>query len=200
MNNKTNIEDYLKHSIEEIRSELSPYCLNNCNSSCCDLTGTDIMGIIVTKKELKAMVGDIFERIKLIREKYIVRKEQGLYRLQYIACPSYDSGTKKCLIHNNPIRPNACSEFPIFFFEPEENGKKPEVNMDGRCQYIRQNWHTIVDKWESENPELHDEIDIRMIAFFGTIHGYEDIYIKETNKEKVNGRIKELIQYHEYDD
>ncbi len=97
-------EDTLKEDIESwMKNLLSEYCLNTCITNCCDYDS-----FISTQEapfmekggvELEPLLGKIYNTL------FGYRKPEG-------PCPYYDRETRKCLEHENPLRPEVCKVFP----------------------------------------------------------------------------------------
>lgn len=88
------------------REVLSPYCLNGCQTSCCDLTDKKI---VLDKKGLVALLG--FKPDDLTP---FETDKEGRYTYDEGFCPRYDLASRSCRIPDHPGRPSACEKYPIF--------------------------------------------------------------------------------------
>ena len=107
---------------EWMNHTLSPYCLNECKTSCCDCEG-----VIQIDKGYE----HLFKTYKITGEKVLSkkenpngphlfkRKENGLMYFEGKTCPNFDPKNKKCLIHNEYPR---CELYPIMKSENPEEG------------------------------------------------------------------------------
>ncbi len=109
--------------IEEWKAEyLSPFCLEECASTCCDFSGHYLSG---TEDEIAAVLGYTPD------ETYYNPKTEK-FELKDQACPQYDPNSKHCMIRDNPDRPPCCSEYPV---QSDHNSDFSEayVTIDQRC-------------------------------------------------------------------
>ena len=92
-------------------NNLSPYCLNKCEHSCCDCEG---------HLEISPKYIHLFETYKLTGKKVPLKsknfngphlhKSGNMWFFEGGACPNFDAKNKLCLIHNKYPR---CSFFPL---------------------------------------------------------------------------------------
>jgi len=175
---KSKLEGYtkgstLQESIKEIKTDLSEFCLNGCSLPCCGLYG---MTLTVSSDQFGLLYRDSIEaslpyrfakalgREDITFDYLLQRKKQGLenksqlsqlseelnYCLKEITCPQYSPQNGRCNIHENPLRPNGCEDFPIALT------KNYGVVMDARCPYIRKNWQEIISGiWRTSAEELN---------------------------------------------
>jgi Fe-S-cluster containining protein len=100
------------------RESLSSYCYNECLAYCCRKGY-----LLLSEPEVTLFHMDIKDLVIMpIDGTYIFNLSKG--------CPNLKE--YKCLIHNNPQRPKACKEFPLFIF-----GKTVVVTED--CPAVKQN-------------------------------------------------------------
>lgn len=96
---------------EWMQKSLSAYCLNKCNTICCDYE------FIVGSESIK------FMREAGMKLKPVATPAYGyflFYQKPEGRCPFYDSNARRCSEHENPLRPRACREFPISLYENEK--------------------------------------------------------------------------------
>jgi len=110
---------------EEARSSIGKFCSEECKSYCC------------RKGYLHLDAGNLNlvtqGRVKELEENKTLSKKGGVFSL-YMGnhdqpCPSLKDC--KCMIHDNPNRPLACKQFPIFL-----EGKN--IRMSCRCPAIKE--------------------------------------------------------------
>ncbi|MFA6462005.1 MAG: YkgJ family cysteine cluster protein [Candidatus Woesearchaeota archaeon] len=100
------------------RESLSSYCYNECLAYCCRKGY-----LLLSEPEVSLLQMDIKDLVIMpIDRTYIFNLSKG--------CPNLKE--YKCLIHQNPQRPKACKEFPLFIF-----GKTVVVTED--CPAVKQN-------------------------------------------------------------
>lgn len=107
------------------RRALSHYCTEECSAYCCRKGY-----LLINESEMELLVGE--NKDILMTEGSLRKMVDGMYSLNFSnslgGCPQLKNS--KCLIHNNPKRPRACIEFPIFI-----TGKT--VRVSGRCFGVR---------------------------------------------------------------
>lgn len=103
-----------------MKNTLSPYCLNECKTSCCDCDGV---------VQIDRGYEYLFKTNKLTGKKIPSKKQahkgahlfqiqnKGVWYFSGAACPNYDPNNKKCLIHNQYPR---CALYPIVKNEDEK--------------------------------------------------------------------------------
>jgi Fe-S-cluster containining protein len=106
---------------DEARENISDFCINECHSYCCR------KGYLIVSPDLaNLMSGEYKER--LILEKTLKELIDGKFSISFEnslgSCPQLKNF--KCLIHENPLRPQTCKDFPIFIL-----GKK--IKISKRC-------------------------------------------------------------------
>ncbi|HIH43417.1 TPA: hypothetical protein HA246_07300 [Candidatus Woesearchaeota archaeon] len=131
---------------------LSTYCINNCQSVCCDFTDHG-EGLKATTTELKELVRhkskEQIERMLKERKIFKLPKkdDRGKEWAIKTTCPAYNLG-KGCLSHTCIGRPKVCGEFPIWFAGTSKDGM---LTIDVRCEYMRGLFLKHDDKWNGSN-------------------------------------------------
>lgn len=106
-------ERFLK-AFDEWKTDIfSRFCLNKCETTCCDLSQTFLK---TPKEELIKILGKEPEDLK----KYEII-EYGFMKYQYKegVCPQYDKQTKKCRIYAE--RPEGCRAYPFWLYEKKHS-------------------------------------------------------------------------------
>lgn len=113
--------------VSEAMKNLSEFCVNECHAYCCrkgylPLSEEEVTLLCQDKKE------ELFEK------GFLKKEENGKYLLNFdnnfSGCPRLKNFL--CSIHNNPLRPKTCKDFPIFIL-----GK--EVKISNRCPGKKRN-------------------------------------------------------------
>jgi Fe-S-cluster containining protein len=98
---------------DEARRAISDFCINECKAYCCRKGY-----IMVRENQLKQITTEekreILEKQGKIKEFPFSGKFQIDFTNNLGGCPALKDN--KCTIHENPIRPRVCHEFPIFVF------------------------------------------------------------------------------------
>jgi hypothetical protein len=98
---------------EWMKTTLSPYCLNECKSSCCDGDGTIQIdkGYEHLFKTFKLTGKPIPLKNNANGESHLFRnKQNGNWYFSGKTCPNFDPKSKKCLVHNKYPR---CELYPL---------------------------------------------------------------------------------------
>ncbi len=119
------MEEEFLQALEEWKEEnLSPYCLNQCQRTCCDLSPA----VYVKKRTLITLLGYEPEDLS----KYSAHPLEDAFMLKGL-CPQYDPETKRCQIRDR--RPDFCRLYPFeiqFISDKIVNGW---LILDKRCQF-----------------------------------------------------------------
>jgi Fe-S-cluster containining protein len=75
------------------------------------------------------------------------------YSIEHGRCPAYDKHTKRCRIHSEPRRPEACEEFPMSF------DRYHGLYLDERCEYVRVNRHGIIHNFLDQHGDTLLSLD-----------------------------------------
>ncbi len=92
---------------DKARNALGDFCVNECGGYCCRKGY-----LLLSNSEVDIVVKD---RSGFLEKGYLKEIGGGKFSLflgNPDGCPNLDGS--KCLIHDNPKRPLACREFPIF--------------------------------------------------------------------------------------
>lgn len=118
------------------KDNLSSYCINNCQTTCCEFMDFGHKLGFINEQDIRTMFR-IPENVPLDEKtlgypiiskeeekcdesvegeaEYIVVTPGEMYYPVINRCPSSHNGI--CLIHENPVRPDVCSEYPILIAE-----------------------------------------------------------------------------------
>lgn len=161
---KVQIEDYLA---DFMRNVLSPYCLNECTSSCCEFYGDISLGL--NDPEFQYFFGkeNWDEKwIELNDRGQIKRTRLGENLLKNMTCPMYDPASKRCTIHESSLRPRGCREFPLSI-----DYAIGDVTLDARCPYIARNWEELIPEFR---PLVQRTLTFHVIAkSFSELYRYD---------------------------
>lgn len=92
------------------RESISSYCYRECKASCCRKGF-----LLLTGDEVGLMKGACKEELQVIPVELETDEEGFVFDLgSGEGCPNLME--YKCTIHDNPLRPNACKEFPLFIW------------------------------------------------------------------------------------
>jgi len=105
-----------------MKKTLNPYCLDECEVSCCE--GEGIIQIDKGYEYLFKTYGLTGKKVPIKNQNYkgphlFKSKKTGLWYFDGKACPNYDPKTKKCLIHNQHPR---CALYPLLKTEKPHEG------------------------------------------------------------------------------
>lgn len=109
------------------REVLSPYCLNECERPCCDLSR---LKMSMRKKNLIALLG--FEPVDLYPFK---TDKEGLFTYNEGFCPQFDSAMRRCNIYDHPDRPTACKRYPFIINLNPAPGEKGYITLHKFCHF-----------------------------------------------------------------
>ncbi len=113
---------------EKARKSISSFCFNECRSYCCRKGY-----LVLDKEEAGLLAGESQEELE--RKGRLKRLRSGGYSLflgeKDAPCPMLKGF--KCRVHDNPKRPAACRNFPVFI---DRNTKT--VRLSHRCLAVRE--------------------------------------------------------------
>jgi Fe-S-cluster containining protein len=111
---------------EKARESISGYCSRECKSYCCRKGY-----LLLTENERDLVIAEKTE--KLLRENILTltKDKRYLLNLSPDGCPRLKDF--KCELHDNPDRPKACKEFPVFMWENKK------INISQRCPASKEN-------------------------------------------------------------
>lgn len=105
MNNEINDD------LNKIRDSLSPYCINICKSKCCKFGKL----LLQNKNELDLLV-KAEKKEQYFKEKILEEnpKTKNIYFNHEKIGGCIHLKKNKCMVYNNPHKPQICRDFPIF--------------------------------------------------------------------------------------
>ncbi|MFC1696959.1 hypothetical protein ACFL1H_01385 [Nanoarchaeota archaeon] len=187
-------------NIETFKKEiLSPFCIDECTTPCCDMIDKNITVIksqfqLLFDKQINNYMFNIINffcdedstleyltnrKINQLRNKRkLISQNEQLFLLKDMLCPRYNLKTKECSIYYNNLRPQACEKFPI-------NNSGKIITLDTKCQYVRNNYDEIT--------ELLKPIECKIkIA-----HEGKKLYLDPKDKFRLNKYIRNLDEKYE---
>jgi Fe-S-cluster containining protein len=187
------MKEQIQGTIESFKSGMGEYCLTSCNDPCCRFTTDSLSGMWVSEEELESILEvrgkDVDKSIKQMLRKDLLEQDNQQFRIQNCVCPAYNPKTKKCGLYGHSNRPETCGDFPLYW--DDEDGV---LEADLRCNYMRQNWETLLGQLEKDHPGILRDLEVRFSYFplmcerIGKTSQEEITQTKEVIKE----RIKEL--------
>jgi Fe-S-cluster containining protein len=163
----------IETSINEIKRNQSGYCLKDCVRTCCNFTTGYLIlthkeaGLLFNKQMDQKLVAATaavdqspVDRIEaLIKTGALQNHGPDKYCFKGYKCPHYDSDSKQCAIHNDPGRPTACLDFPLYF-------SGSNVRLDSSCGFIIDRYEDIVDLLETWHKDEVQKYGIRFTLWF----------------------------------
>lgn len=136
-------QENIESTISRIKEEsLSPYCLNECQTTCCDFTKK--IYLTLSDEELFSLFPGK-EKEEMNEEGLLDFNKYGKNVLKNTVCPYHDQETSLCSIHDKPYLPQDCRDFPLV------KTRRYGIVMEARCPYIRENWEDIVLELENKH-------------------------------------------------
>jgi len=163
----------IEAAINEIKRNQSGYCLKECVHTCCNFTTgylilTPEEAGVLFNNQLDNKAGASMDQPEpsptgvietLIETGVLQHHGPDKYRLKGCQCPHYDFDTKQCAIHNNPGRPAACLDFPLYL-------SGSNVHLDSSCGFILDHYEDIVDLLETRYKDEVKKYNIRFKLWF----------------------------------
>jgi Fe-S-cluster containining protein len=115
------------------RNSISKYCYSECNAYCCRKGY-----ILLNTNEAKLVTGKTQKGLEKLKEiGVLIKTEKGKYVIdlaeKQTGCPSLNES--RCIIHDNPKRPAACKEFPLFIWKIDG---KDIIHVSERCPAVKE--------------------------------------------------------------
>ena len=142
--------DKAEEIAERARKSISSYCSEECRAYCCRkgylvLSGNEACLIAGSDKEYLERKGTL-KKLKSGRYSLFLGEKDS-------PCPMLNGF--RCMIHNNPKRPAACRNFPVFL-----DRKAMAVRLSHRCLAVKERklysfekeWHAIGWKVVQSDP------------------------------------------------
>lgn len=115
--------------IDKARKSISEFCINECNAYCCKkgyiMVRENQLNTIATKEEQELLKNE-----GKLKEFEFAGKFQINFDNSLGGCPALKEN--KCTVHENPLRPRICHEFPIFV-------QGDEIKISPKCPANQKN-------------------------------------------------------------